>query len=188
MHPAVAANLGNVYAHLNRRAPAAVMFHLAASIYWREGRRQDELRCHLEAAWMLLLAGDHRTAAHDLEAASDLLHGHGGQDQVIRHRIATALHAYLAGDHLTAEETTIDLVQHSDLDHSQAADAAWLLSLLAYRKGDEGAGRRCAELAYEQALVGWDPLQLDRIAGLINEQRDPGGACLPDIAGKARHH
>jgi hypothetical protein len=163
------------------------MLRLAANKWWRQGRFQEQIMCHLNAAWMLLLAGDRTAAAPDLEAAGALLPTHGDTDQVQRHRIATALNDYLAGDVQTAEATAIDMLKHAELDPGLAADLGWLLGMIACRRGDQVAGRRLADLAYEQALVVWDPGQINRIVDLINNV-GPGGADLQNIAGPTRYH
>jgi tetratricopeptide (TPR) repeat protein len=187
IHPATLANLGAVYAHLGKHRVAVLMLRLAANKWWRQGRFQEQIMCHLNAAWMLLLAGDRTAAAPDLEAAGALLPTHGDTDQVQRHRIATALNDYLAGDVQTAEATAIDMLKHAELDPGLAADLGWLLGMIACRRGDQVAGRRLADLAYEQALVVWDPGQINRIVDLINNV-GPGGADLQNIAGPTRYH
>lgn len=152
--------------YLQREGPE--ISHLCAALegYSAFGLRQQALHCRLEIAWSFLLREEPAFAFPYLKDALAAMDIDGTAD--LREDVETisALYRFQTHDLAAAEADCEKILARAGVTPRRAADAHWILGLIARARRDLVSASDHAELALDSALDDYWPPQVERINAL----------------------
>lgn len=158
--------LGLAHRLLGRVELEIAHFRKAARLHLCLQLTKRAVRCQIEAAWSLLLAGRTAEALPELQAAAAGRKGLDAPGLAIQLGIARALYLSQVGDYESSDRRCLGLLDCPPLQSAQRADIAWILATNALAVGDQTAAELHAAIACEHAFEAWWPPQLERVEQL----------------------
>lgn len=171
--------LGLIHRALGQVEQELVSFREAARSYARLHQEERAVRCQIELAWSLLLAGRTAEALPELHTASAGRRAIDAVQLTTPLALAEALYLSQVGHRDSSDQRCLELLDRPPLQPVQRADIAWILAGNALAAGNRTAAELHIAIAGRHALEAWWPPQVERIDQLRRRLACDGDGSRP---------